>query len=188
VNKIIKLTVFLLAVTGISGLAIGYVNGITAPVIAMQEEDKLRQGYREIYPGADEYEVLPEGAGDGLIDSVILAKNGRETAGVLYMVTPSGYGGEISISVGFDVAGQKLTGIKILSQSETAGLGANCVQPWFTQRFIGKTAASRLTVVKTETAAEDQVQAITAATITSEAVTAGVNAARENFAANYGGR
>jgi electron transport complex protein RnfG len=184
-NKIIKLTVFLLAVTGISGLAIGYVNGITAPVIALQEEDKLRQGYTEIYPGADEYALQPQGGG-GLIDSVILAKKGQDTAGVLYIVTPKGYGGEISILVGFDVAGKEITGIKILSQAETPGLGANCVQPWFTQRFAGKSAASGLTVVKTATEAKDQVQAITAATITSTAVVSGVDAAREDFAANYG--
>ncbi len=187
-NKIIKLTVFLLAVTGIAGLAIGYVNGITAPVIAMQAEEKLRQGYTEIYPGADEYAVSTEQKSNELIENVILAKKGQDTAGVLYIVTPKGYGGEIKVLVGFDVAEQNITGIKILSQAETPGLGANCVQPWFTQRFTGKTAGSELKVVKVETSAPDEMEAITAATITSKAIAAGVNVAREDFAANYGSK
>ncbi|MEL7622906.1 MAG: FMN-binding protein [Clostridiales bacterium] len=185
-NKIIKLTVFLLVVTGVAGLAIGYVNGITAPVIAIQEEERLRQGYGEIYPGADEYEALSDQSDSETIESVILAKKGQDTAGVLYIVTPKGYGGAMKILVGFDIAGQKITGIKILNQAETPGLGANCVQSWFTERFQDKTAASDLKVVKVETEAADEIQAITAATITTKAVADGVNAARADFTAIYG--
>jgi electron transport complex protein RnfG len=53
------------------------------------------------------------------------------------------------------------------------------------ERFAGKAASQELKLVKTETSAEDEVQAITASTITSTAVVAGVNAARADFAANY---
>ena len=184
-NKIVHLTVFLLVVTGISGLAIGYVNGITAPVIAVQEAEKLLRGYEEVYPGADDY--VPDGdTPEGQPGSRTLAMKDGQAAGVVYLVEPKGYGGEISMLVGFDIPGAKITGIKILSQGETPGLGGNCTQPWFAERFAGKTAQRELGVVKTETAAEDEVQAITAATITSRAVAAGVNAARLDFAAAFG--
>jgi len=182
-KKVLRLTVFLLVVAGVCGTAIGYINSITAPVIAMQDEEKLLQGYEEVYPGADEYKPLGYDGSDGVIVDVIIALRDGQTAGVLYMVEPKGYGGGIGMLVGFDAAQGKITGLKILSQGETPGLGGNCVQPWFTDRFAGKTAGRALKLVKVETQAEDEVQAITASTITSTAVLAGVNAARADFAA-----
>ena len=184
-NKIVRLTVFLLVVTGISGLAIGYVNGITAPVIAVQEAEKLLLGYSEVYPGADDYVSDTEAPADLPGERTLAMKDGIAT-GVIYLVEPKGYGGEISMLVGFDILGAKVTGIKILSQGETPGLGGNCTQPWFAARFTGKTAKRELGVVKVETSAQDEVQAITAATITSRAVVAGVNIARADFAASFG--
>ncbi|MCL1804965.1 MAG: FMN-binding protein [Clostridiales bacterium] len=186
-KKVAKLTLFLLLVTGICGAALGYVNSITAPVIAMQDEEKLLRGYEEVYPGADEYRPLGYDGPEGVIAGVVAAIKDGQVAGVLYMVEPKGYGGEIAMLVGFDAAMGKITGLKILSQGETPGLGGNCVQPWFAGRFAGKSAGRELRLVKVETSAEDEVQGITASTITSAAVLAGVNAARADFAANYGG-
>ena len=90
--------------------------------------------------------------------------------------------------VGFDIATGSIKGLKILSQGETPGLGGNCVQPWFAERFSGKTADRELKIVKVGTSEADEVQAITASTITSTAVVAGVNAARADFAAKHGGK
>ncbi|MEA4891504.1 MAG: RnfABCDGE type electron transport complex subunit G [Peptococcaceae bacterium] len=185
-NKIVHLTVFLLLVTGISGLAIGYVNGVTAPVIAAQDAQKLKEGYAEVYPDADDYKESTYTGTEKAITGLVTAVKGGEEAGVLYVVDASGYGGTVQILVGFDIAGKTVTGIKVLNQSETPGLGANCANAWFAQRYIGKSAEKDLTVVKVETADPGEVQAITAATITSQGVTDGVNIARRDFAANYG--
>ena len=187
-KKVVHLTVFLLIVTGVCGAAIGYVNGITAPVIAMQDEEKLMQGFEEVYPGADEYRQIGYDGADAVILSEILALRSGQTAGVLYIVEPKGYGGGVRILLGFDVTKGEITGLKILNQGETPGLGGNCVQPWFAQRFVGKTSSKELKLVKLETSAADEVQAITASTITSTAVVAGVNAARADFAAKHGGK
>ena len=187
-NKVFRLTLFLLLVTGICGAAIGYVNSITAPVIAMQDEEKLIQGYKEVFPGADDYKLQRYTGQDDTITGVVIAVKDGHRAGALYMVSPKGYGGEVKMLVGFDAKKGTVTGIKILSQEETPGLGGNCVQPWFAERFAGKTAARELTLVKSETSEEDEVQAITASTITSTAVVAGVNAARADFMSNYNGR
>ncbi|MDR0468893.1 MAG: FMN-binding protein [Peptococcaceae bacterium] len=184
-NKVVHLTVFLLAVAGICGLAIGSVNGVTAPIIAIQDEEKLMQGYSEVYPGAGEYIPQEYVGADSMITGTVIAANDGKTVGVIYVVESKGYGGKVGLLVGFDMGTGSTTGLKILSQSETPGLGGNCVKPWFMDRFAGKTAARELKLVKTETSAEDEVQAITASTITSTAVVAGVNAARADFAANY---
>ena len=184
-KKIFSLTLFLLLVTGISGLAVAYVNGITYPVIAARLEEGMVRGYNELYPGADEYVDEGEQGRGSVIQQIIRAKIGGETVGVIYLVKPKGFAGDISMLVGFDLAGRVSTGIKILSQEETAGLGANCEQPWFTERFVGKTTERELWVVKGETEADDEVQAITGATRTSEAVANGVSAAAADFASRF---
>ncbi|MDR1193947.1 MAG: FMN-binding protein [Peptococcaceae bacterium] len=187
-HKVIKLTVFLLLVTGISGLAIGYVNGITAPAIEIQKEESLRQGYREVYPDGDEYAILDYDGSDSVITGLVVARRAGADSGAIYTVSPKGYGGAVELLVGFDLAANRISGVKILTQSETPGLGANCSQPWFADRFLGKSAEGALALVKTAAQGDNQVQAITAATVTSTAVVDGVNAARADFASRYGGR
>lgn len=89
-----------------------------------------------------------------------------------------GYGGAVAVTVGIDKDG-KITGIVPgdLSQ-ETPGLGQNAAKNSFVKQFAGKSGT--LTVVKNNPG-ESEVQAITSATITSKAVTSGVNAALEKF-------
>jgi len=185
-NKILKLTIFLLLVCGVSAFLIAYVNQITVDVITQQKLDAKKAGYEEVYPDASEYiEEEYEGT-DPVISAVVFAKDGSEDAGVIYTIVPSGYNGTIEALVGFDIETKKITGVKVLSQAETAGLGANVQESWFTARFAGKSAEQELTVVKTEPGQDNEVQAITAATITSNAITSGINAARSDFMARYG--
>ena len=82
--------------------------------------------------------------------------------------------------VGVDLEGT-VTGISILSLSESPGLGANAKEAWFQDQFVGMTAP--VAVEKDG----GQVQAITSSTITSRAVSNGVNAAINWAAENAGG-
>ena len=77
-----------------------------------------------------------------------------------------------------------ITGVEILSHGETPGLGANAVKPDFKNRFIGK--SGQLTVDKNSNDGQN-VQAITAATITSKAVTGAVNAVTAAYQEITGG-
>ncbi len=76
--------------------------------------------------------------------------------------------------VGLSSAG-KVTGIKILSHTETPGLGANAPLPKFSDQYKNKPIKEKLEVVKVAPSKDNQIQAITGATITSKAVTLGVN-------------
>ena len=91
--------------------------------------------------------------------------------GYVVLAEPKGYGGAISLVVGID-NDLTVTGIDITNQSETPGLGANCQNPEFMGQFKGKT--SGIAVVK-GTASGNQIDAITSSTVTSKAVTKGVN-------------
>ena len=73
-----------------------------------------------------------------------------------------------------------IAGAQILEMQETAGLGMNASKPEFIDQYKGK--KSKLHVVKDGASKDDEIQAISAATITSKAVTKSVNTAMDLFA------
>lgn len=128
--------------------------------------------------------VLPEGKEYGevtTLESGITYCEGKnesgETAGYVFTTSAKGYGGAVGVMVGVDTEGV-ITGIEILSHSETPGLGANATSDSFKSRFVGK--SGELTVDKNNNDGQN-IKAITAATITSKAVTSAVNAALAEF-------
>lgn len=185
----LKLGVFLLIVAGLAGLAIGYVYQITSPIIAEQIiQDKINS-FSEVYPQVDEIkdessQYVKEDS-ESMVSEVNVAYKKGAPCGVIYIVEPSGYNGMVRTLVAFDIPTQKVTGIKVLNQAETPGLGANATESWFADRFKDKTATQPLEVVKQEPVGDNQVLAITSATITSKAVTEGVNNARQHFLDNF---
>lgn len=187
-RNIIKLGLFLLVVAGLAGFGIGYVNGLTAPLIADQMQQEKENSFKEVYPQGQEIKdesqkYLQDTS--SLVKEVNVAYNNGKAAGAIYTVEPSGYGGNIRILVGFDIVSKKISGIKVLNHMETPGLGARAGESSFQDRFKDKAAAESVEIVKKEPVSGNQVMAITAATITSKAVASGVNAARENFMTNF---
>lgn len=93
--------------------------------------------------------------------------------GNVYLVdAKKGYGGNVSFALGVDANGA-LTGISITAQSETAGLGANCVNEDWQAGFKGKVlpAEPSENMYNKEASNESQVQALSGATVTSRAIT-----------------
>ncbi|MCM2359106.1 MAG: RnfABCDGE type electron transport complex subunit G [Geobacteraceae bacterium] len=188
-RDIIKLGAFLLVISGVAGLGVGYVFSLTNPLIEKQILQNKINSFKEVYPQADKVEnetasYLRE-SHDPAVKEVNIAYRDGSPVGVIYAVETKGYSGPISILAGFDIAAAKITAIKVLNQSETPGLGAKAKDKFFQDRYRDKNAAAPLEVTKTAPVKEIQIQAITASTITSRAVTKGVNAAREHFAANF---
>ncbi len=101
------------------------------------------------------------------------------TVGCAINVAPVGFGGPISIKVGFDASGV-IWNTKVLSQAETPGLGAKCVDASFSEQFKGFDPAQKKLAVKKD---GGDVDAITASTITSRAYADGVALAAKVFQA-----
>jgi electron transport complex protein RnfG len=101
------------------------------------------------------------------------------TVGCAINVAPVGFGGPISIKVGFDVNGV-IWNTKVLSQAETPGLCAKCVEPSFSEQFKGFDPAAKKLAVKKD---GGDIDAITASTITSRAYADGVALAVKVFQA-----
>ena len=109
-------------------------------------------------------------AGDAASASYrIKSEAGGEPAGYVFVRSGPGLWGEITAAVGFDTELASLTGVDFLKQSETPGLGARISEKWFTEQFRGKKGPFT-TVGEGEPASESQFDAITGASITSNAV------------------
>ncbi len=175
IPQIIKVSIILFLITGISAFILAYANKVTKPLIDENNRIKQETAMKKVMPDAESFEentgyIAEENA---VVKKVYDAKAGGENVGYAVLSEPVGYGGAISMVVGISTDGV-VTGLDITKQTETAGLGANCTNPEFTGKFEGKTAG--IEVVK-GTPGENQIDAMTSATVTSKAVTGGVNAA-----------
>jgi len=86
-----------------------------------------------------------------------------------------GYADKIELLLGLDPSAETITGLFILEQKETPGLGNNIIQPNWRNQFIGKQTVTALKVSKGQSSEPNAIDAITGATISSRAVTTIVN-------------
>ena len=163
VRYILRLTLTLLLITGVTAALLGLVNELTEDKIDTLTREKAEKAMQGVLP-AQSYEELPAQA-DG-ISAVYRA----DELGYVVRVSTNGFGGAIDMMVGVDDAGT-VTGISVISHSETASLGANCTREDFRSQFVG--ASGTVTVSKDG----GQIEALTGATVTSRAVSDGVNLA-----------
>lgn len=173
-----------------AGAILAGVNMYTATPIAIAKAQALQNAIREVVPEFDnipteEYYMAPTADGDSL--KVYPAKkDGKLVGAAVESNTKKGFSGEIRVIVGFDDNG-KLLNYQVLQHAETPGLGAK-MQEWFRenknkQNVIGKELSNgELQVTKDG----GDIDAITAATITSRAFLNAINRAYSAFAGTDG--
>ena len=188
----IKDALVLFIITLISGLLLGAVYDITKAPIEAAENKAKQAAYLKVFPEAKNFEENPaetekisamaeelftQGFGNVLINEVVTAKDsGGNTVGrVVTSTSKEGYGGNIKVSVGIDAEGT-ITGITFLTLAETPGLGMRAQNESFYGQFANK-KVEKFSVTKTPASSDDQINAISGSTITSNAVTNAVNAA-----------
>lgn len=185
-KKILRLGLTLFTVTAITGIILGVVYEITLGPILQAQERLKNEALAMALPEAKSFSVVEAAVGpDSILKEVQKAEQEGALVGYCVTVTPKGYGGVIEIVVGITKEG-KLRAISILNLSETPGLGAKALLPAFSGQYQNK-EVERLSVVKTSPNSPEQIQAISGATITSNAVTSGVNAALDYWKQNLKG-
>lgn len=201
-NKIIKDALALTLITLVAGVALGGVYEITKDPIARQEAQAKAEAYEQVFTDAAAFEEVEmddtliqtirdqldqEGYKAQSIEEVMRAEDqSRETLGYAFaVVTSEGYGGDIRFSMGVQNDGT-LNGISILSIGETAGLGMNADTPAFKDQFVGK-QVEKLQYTKNGATQDDEINAISGATVTTNAMTNGVNAGLCAFRVMEGG-
>lgn len=171
----LKLGFILLLIAGIAGFLLGGAYVITKEPIAQQIVKANNEAMKQILSDADNFNKIDVDLEKyPLVTEVYEGTKGKDVAGYVVKVAPKGYGGKIEMMVGISSKG-KVAGIKILSHSETPGLGANAPGEKFSGQFKNKPIDKDLKVVKKDPSQDNEIQAITGATITSRAVTGGVN-------------
>lgn len=176
VKYILRLALTLLAITAVVAVALAGVNSVTAPKIAELNEQKTQDAIEAVLPGGGQEVSFTDST--GLVSTVY-----KGDAGYAVQVAPAGFGGDISMMVGMGSDG-KVLAISIISQTETAGLGAvSAATTSAGEAFRGQFAGMSGSVSVTKDGGA--VDAITGATITSRAVCSGVNAALA-CVANFG--
>ena len=193
-KAIIKDCLILFVITLIAGAALGVVYDITKAPIAAQEAKKKQEAQQGVFAEADTFDameldeaVLATVQTNGVtVDEAYDAKAaGAHVGYVIQATSPNGYGGNITLMVGVTADGT-CNGYSLLTIAETAGLGMNAQNEEWAAQYAGKTVEA-FEVTKTGASADNQIDAISGATITSKAVTEAVNACLAYAAAMEGG-
>ena len=169
--KILKLSMVLLIICAIVAGILGVVNFVTADTIAARQAEKTAKAYAAVLP-SEGYTQLELDAEQFPKMTISKANSGE---GYVVMSTFSGSQGNITMVTGVDNE-LRCTGISIISHSETSGLGANAASTAevgvnFRSQFVGQGADIALKK------AGGEIDALTGATITSNAVTQAAAAA-----------
>jgi len=157
-DETIKLGLILMIVTLVAGVGLALTNYYTASQIEFQKELAIKESLNKVIK-ADSFEEKEE-----YYEAYV---GGRVIGRVLKVVAP-GYSSFINALVGINLE-NKITGIDIVSQGETPGLGANIEKEGFLKQFIKKTK-EELKIKKDG----GPIDAVTGATISSRAITEGV--------------
>ena len=171
---IVRLTVTLLVICAVVAAVLAGVNMITKDKIAEIQVQKTENAIKEVLPDAQDVQQLPLNGDTGIVQAVYAAGGSFAV-----QVAPGGFDGPVTMMVG--VSEGKVTGISVISHTETPGLGAvaaaqNAKGDAFRGQFVGQEGALAI---------GDQIDAMSGATITSNAVVTGVNAAL-SYVANMG--
>lgn len=170
-SLVIVLALICLVVAALLGL----VNQVTAPAIKANTEKTIQESLKLVLP-ADSYTEVEYTGGDVTLETgtavpVLAVYQAGEDGYVVETNSPNGFGGALDMMAGINSAGE-VTGIAIITHSETSGLGSKATDPAWQEQFKG--ATELVSVTKDG----GTINAITGSTITSRAVCDGVNAAR----------
>ena len=176
---------FVLFLVGLIVTALlAWVYQITFPIIEARQAADLQMSLKQVLPAASSFDTARSAealAAEGIavpasVRNVYPATADNASAGYAVAVSPKGYGGAISMMVGIGPDGA-VSGVTILTMSETPGLGTNAANPDFLGQYSDLVPEDAPAVVKTETGRKGDIQALTGATVTSRAVTRGIDEA-----------
>lgn len=187
-----KDALILFAITLVSGICLGFVYDITKGPIEQATMEANNKTYQQVLSSASAFADM-EGSGTAIADlaasgalnvfggvAIESVLEGTDASGavvgyVINSLSNDSYGGAVKVSVGLDADGV-ITGVGIREINDTPGLGLKAKEPDFLNQYTGKQAES-LVVTKTGASADNEIDSISGATITSDAVTNAVNAA-----------
>ena len=182
-KEVIKPAVILFVICVAVSAALAGTNLLTADRIARAAAQKAEESRMVVLPEAEAFQASEDGT-----HYIGLNKEAPEgvVVGYVFETESKGYGGTVKVMTGINTEGN-ITGVIVLSHSETPGLGANAEKETFRDQYQQPVAnlTGGIQVVKFQAPNEGEIQAMTGATITSTAVTNAVNLAIEQYQNAY---
>ena len=169
-KETIKLAKYLFIICAVAGVALAVTNYFTGREIKLQKQRVENDALKDVLPIAFCFETK-----DGFPKNGFDEKN--NVVGYVLKVVASGYSSQIEALIGID-RDFKITGLKILSQNETPGLGSKISEKSFLSQFIGR-PAERVSLRKDDKTGE--IDGVTSATISSRAITNAIRNAINEF-------
>ena len=179
-KSIIIPTVALFVICLVCTLLLALANNVTAPLIDELAKKTEIESRMKVLSTATTF----EDGKTGDIEYVTGLNDAKEVQGYVFVNTTKSYGGDLQVMTGVDAEG-KVTGVEILAISDTAGLGMNAQKQDFRDRFVGLVSGIKIQK-NTADPANNEVLALTGATITSNAVADAVNEALAGYEAITG--
>lgn len=181
-RETMTLALKLFIITAVSAIVLAFVNDKTKVVIAEREQEEYVESLAEVFPEADEFEDLDEAelkklqeVDEQILDVAIANKDGNPVGWTVKADGKGGYGGSVQIVVGIDDQ-KNITGYTVLQSQETPGIGDVIEEDTFISSLLGKSVEGPIVAVDSPSA-ENEIQAISGATYSVNAVTNGLNAA-----------
>jgi electron transport complex protein RnfG len=169
------------------GSALAAVHVVLSPAIEENKTQETLARVPELVPDGDtlkpeSLEIVPqmfevEKIGRSANYAVYEAMAGGRRIGWVVKSAGQGYADRIELLVGIDADAQRISGLYILDQKETPGLGNKVAEIAWREQFKGKTAVGELVVTKSGATAPEEIDAVTGATISSRSVVQIVNTA-----------
>lgn len=173
-KQILIPTIALFVICLVATTLLAFANNITAPLIEKNAIETENQSRSEIFENAKFAEKSYNST-----DYILATNQKGETIGMIFTTTSKSYGGDLTVMTGVNMDGT-VKKIQILSINDTAGLGMKAQTDEFKNQFSG--LINGIKVAKNSAdASNNEILALTGATVTSNAVTVAVNEALENF-------
>lgn len=195
-KHLLKDIIIFVIITLIAGLSLAFVDQLTKEPIAIQNEKVIQESYKSVFKTGETFKnnkqldkivkSFPKtiknnnydfGENGIVIEEILSASNkDKELIGHVVKVTSKdGYGGNITLVVGIDLKDQ-ISGIEVLTINETVGLGMNAKNDNFKKQYYNKKNKA-FTITKTGKQNDQEIDALSGATITSSAFNNAINGA-----------
>ena len=179
-STLTNMLIALMVITIVSGGVLGFIYGLTKPAIDKVEENKNIKAINEVLKTDVAIATTESVVIEDLTYNLAYDAEGNFIGAAVKTYSKNGFGGKIELMVGM-LANGVINKVSVLSQAETPGLGANMVNDKFKGQFDGKDPKNFKLMVKKD---GGDVDAITAATISSRAVSEAIKRAADGFEAN----
>lgn len=179
----LKVAIVLAGICAVAAILLATVNQITEPVIKEYEEKVVFDALKDVSCSMDIGEEVSVQDNTYISSYYPLTKDNKKTGYILNLKS-NGYGGEINIAASFDTQG-KILAVKMISNSETPGVGKKSENEGYMDKFIG-TGTDRDIPTKKTMLSDSDLATVSGATITFTGISKSLESG-SNFVKEMGG-